>query len=876
MPFTVVRGSSSSRPTQPSSLDVEVAQPANTTSAVRPPFNSQLTSERLRESSRLHVLVSQMGSKIEKGRRPVFKEIGLDIDSANTAHSLAARRHHPDHRQPEHQPSCPISPAQETSVPREKSVGNTSEVHVSKHPETTVTPRRHDSSSVVPSSNARPRIRKRQASEPSESWYSRFTGSRNRYRVQSTSGGPPQATPGLQRFALILALVCVVIPGFTLTSRNYQMEAGTAEAGVITKRETSPTDVCNRWAHQAAELNGTLYIYGGEAKKDESQESNTWNNYFLTLDLTEDWKTDKPALKGLEIPDGPPAVANGYLWRDYENLFLYGGQFADNPYKSPAAESLWKYNIQDQKWTEFQNPETSKGNFSEPAGQPVHRSAEGAGVSVPELGLSWYFGGHQDWATIPGWSRQIPRIYLNSLLEFTHPGYSNDGVDKIASGNGAGDGGIFRNITSGGIQADEFPNRADGILVFVPGWGKKGVLIGMAGGAKDVFTRNFETLTVYDIESSEWFHQEATGDIPGVRVNPCAVIASSPDASSFQIYMFGGQNLQPFEEQTQYDDMYILTLPSFTWIKADPGSKHAPSGRAGHTCTMRDGQIIVVGGYTGEDQPCDDPGIYVFDASSLKWTNEFKAGDHEADHHPDNSVLAGSWGYAVPDKVQKAIGGDEEGGATATQPDSGPATGGPFATGQAPVFTITQGGSTTTITPSSQPDSSDGEHESPPSADDNSGPNPGLIAAGVIAGVLGALALYLGFCTWLYRRQVAAYKQHIATTNRYSGASADAFAPAGLFSRRKERPASADSESFGWVGSERGRPIPFLTAEQTWHSDEPTPSGGSGSGTAKKSEERTSGSGNESTENLLEGREPSFFSVVMGPRRALRVVNGMD
>ena len=28
-------------------------------------------------------------------------------------------------------------------------------------------------------------------------------------------------------------------------------------------------------------------------------------------------------------------------------------------------------------------------------------------------------------------------------------------------------------------------------------------------------------------------------------------------------------------------------------------------------------------------------------------------------------------------------------------------------------------------------------------------------------------------------------------------------------------------------------------------------------------------------QGLLDGQEPSFFSVVMGPRRALRVVNGL-
>lgn len=54
--------------------------------------------------------------------------------------------------------------------------------------------------------------------------------------------------------------------------------------------------------------------------------------------------------------------------------------------------------------------------------------------------------------------------------------------------------------------------------------------------------------------------------------------------------------------------MYILTIPSFTWIKV-PNPDNSPPARAGHTCTLRDGQIIIVGGYTGNTPSCDSPGI---------------------------------------------------------------------------------------------------------------------------------------------------------------------------------------------------------------------------------------------------------------------------
>jgi hypothetical protein len=678
---------------------------------------------------------------------------------------------------------------------------------------------------------------------------------------------------------MIAMLIALVLPTFSYYNGRSRVEISGADAGVIAKRQNSPTDVCRRWAHQAALLNGTMYIYGGEAKSDSAQTTNTWNDNFLSLDLTQNWDVDSPRLEGMPRPNGPPEVALGYLWRDYNNLYLYGGQFSDSPYVDPLPESLWRYSIRDEVWTEISSPETLAGNYSEPGGQPVHRAAEGAGISVPELGLSWYFGGHLDWATTPGWSRSTDRVYLKSLLEFTHPNYINSGIYSLAPDmdQGAGSGGAFRNITEGGIQSGDFPERADGVLVYIPGWGEAGILIGLAGGTvtdgdNDTFVRDLRMLSVYDIKNSEWYHQEATGNIPSVRVNPCAVVATVQDGSSFQVYLYGGQNLVPYEEQIQYSDMYILTIPSFTWIKVDQDADNIPLPRAGHTCSLQDAQMIVVGGYVGQEDRCESPGIHVFDTSSLQWKTEFEAADHPADYSTGNSVLDGSYGYRVPDVVQQEIGGDEDGGATVTAPALGEATEGPFATGRPPQFTVTQNSPGATQTVAAPGGSSNDGDSDDDSAQDSNEPSPGLIAAGAIAGLAGVLALYLGFCAWLYRRQVNAYRQHIAAANRYGGPSTNSF---GAFfggrrhsSRRTQHSVAAgrDADNVHLTGD----PEPDWLTEPKWTSDS-HPS----SSDADANRPRSSGSG-ESTEGLLDGQEPSFFSVVMGPRRALRVVNGVE
>lgn len=257
---------------------------------------------------------------------------------------------------------------------------------------------------------------------------------------------------------------------------------------LVTRQAATDTNVCNRWSQQSALVNGTIYLYGGHASTTADQMSDTWNNDFLTIDVTKSWDISSPVIAGLPQPSGPPPVSNGYLWNSYDTLYLYGGEYSSDPITTPSPYSLWQYDIARATWKETQNPQTSAGNNSDGGNQLVLGSAEGAGVSVPELGRGFYFAGHQDPYTTPGWSQQIYRIYLKSLLEFTFPGYSNDGVQSLGGGKTAGSGGVWRNITQGGIQDTAlFPNRADGVILYVPGYGVDGILVSMAGGTNESF-----------------------------------------------------------------------------------------------------------------------------------------------------------------------------------------------------------------------------------------------------------------------------------------------------------------------------------------------------------------------------------------------------
>ena len=654
------------------------------------------------------------------------------------------------------------------------------------------------------------------------------------------------------------------VKGGIVQGRGGFVREEVVESRELVRRQYDPTNYCKRWSQQSAMVNGTIYMFGGRMTTDADQTDNTWNNDFLYLDATKTWQIGSPALSGLPQPSGPPAVANGYLWHSYTSLFLYGGEYSDTPVASPSPFALWEYDIASKTWTEHSSPSTTPGNNTDSDSQPVQNAAEGAGISIPSLGRGYFFGGHQDFLTTPGWSIQIFRGYLKSLLEFTFPGFTNDGVQGLAD-TPAGDDGAFRNITTAGNQGQNgFSERADGALVYVPGFGRDGVILGIAGG-NNVSFQETNIIDVYDIANSQWYQQPTSGSYPLRRVNPCVVAASAPDGSSTNIYMFGGQNLIPPKNQTQYNDMWILSVPSFNWIEVDLSGQSTPPGRSGHSCEAWDGQMIVIGGYVGTEISCET-GIYVFDMTNLKWQNQFTSlsggdpKDQQSSQSDDPNALAGSFGYQVPAAVQSVIGGAGTGGATITAPVVS-ATDGPIATGTPIIYTVT-GSNGATVTETAPPGSVINTGSGP------SGPNVAAIVAGTIAGLFFLLACYLAFCTYVYRRQLQLYKNHVAATQRAAAAPPNE-KPIGFYgasvgrssddpSTRRSTDISSGPSSSRAAASRSAAGVPPVP---------PLPSGSGGRGS-----ERQSNSG-DSGEDLLVGQEPTFMGVLLNPRRSLRVVN---
>ena len=217
-----------------------------------------------------------------------------------------------------------------------------------------------------------------------------------------SSNAPPDRIPSLSRFALIGLLLALVVPSFI--TRGAKDGGAGVEAGVLPptyqnratlqKRESGPADVCMRWAGSSAVVNDTIYYYGGQARISSGDRSAPWNNDFLQLDLSKSWDISSPALSALPPPSegsGPPAVELGALWKTKTSLFQYGGEFSKEPLDPPVAVALWEYDIKAAKWIEHSDLKTVAGNNSSPPGEDVQRAAEGASLSIPDLGRSFYF-----------------------------------------------------------------------------------------------------------------------------------------------------------------------------------------------------------------------------------------------------------------------------------------------------------------------------------------------------------------------------------------------------------------------------------------------------------------------------------------------------
>ncbi|CAI4215679.1 unnamed protein product [Parascedosporium putredinis] len=187
--------------------------------------------------------------------------------------------------------------------------------------------------------------------------------------------------------------------------------------------------------------------------------------------------------------------------------------------------------------------------------------------------------------------------------------------------------------------------RAGASGVFVPA-GKAGALVFVGGVTHPEFASKshrsdnpaalksdseafLKSIDVYDIESGNWYRQETSAPtLPPITALGCAVVQHAIDFSSFNIYYYGGYAAEDLQSNF-HDDVWILTMPSFQWIKAKSGSDaHA----RGHKCVSPyPDQMMAFGGFTpklGTGIDCVKGGvIQLLNLTSVEWMDAYSPAD---------------------------------------------------------------------------------------------------------------------------------------------------------------------------------------------------------------------------------------------------------
>ncbi|KAG5811542.1 hypothetical protein H9Q74_004638 [Fusarium xylarioides] len=411
-------------------------------------------------------------------------------------------------------------------------------------------------------------------------------------------------------------------------------------------------DFCRRFAHQTTVIDDKLYIDGGWVNFDDFQQthenySNTWLAYHDLNNLVERGGDLWPDLNiSLSKNDSIPSVHGGILWGDSVNkrFYLYGGEwnngFSQEPY------SLLSYDIIYDKWDDFGTPDITP---------PPKITSYGAGVGVSETGMGYYLGGWISNASMSGWTGD--QTMSSNFYTYS---YDSEKFTQAAS-------------------LSKQP-RAEGGMVWIPAGDSLGLLVYL-GGIFDPYGNNteapqpFDEVFVFDAKGNSWSTQKTTGEIPQNRRQFCVDVAWAPDKSSFNIYLWGGLSVQPpVVNATSFNDIYILTLPSFIWVKAYPdhhGNATLPPeyDHYSASCNMvkHMSQLFVIGGTYTDTDACD----LAYDAWSMHnfWTGtNNNAGNNETYWAIYNPNITEN---VVPVDVYNVTGGNKKGGAKSVAPKDG-------------------------------------------------------------------------------------------------------------------------------------------------------------------------------------------------------------
>jgi hypothetical protein len=183
-----------------------------------------------------------------------------------------------------------------------------------------------------------------------------------------------------------------------------------------------------------------------------------------------------------------------------KRFYLFGGEYYQT---TAAAFKLLSYDVLNDHWDSFGPPTTT-----------ITTVSWGAGVSISERGEGYYYGGWNSNATTPGYTGDP--IAVSNLVKYN----------------------MDTNVWTTSTGPDPTP-RAEGVMVYLPA--SDGGLLVYFGGISQPYGNSttvgvpMSTIFIYDIASSKWYNQTASGDVPDMRRRFCAGATWASDRSSYNM-----------------------------------------------------------------------------------------------------------------------------------------------------------------------------------------------------------------------------------------------------------------------------------------------------------------------------------------------------
>ncbi|KAL8907939.1 MAG: hypothetical protein Q9171_005655 [Xanthocarpia ochracea] len=526
----------------------------------------------------------------------------------------------------------------------------------------------------------------------------------------------------LRRFCVVLVILLFAASSICHSALPWTIYAERVEAPGLEARQdpgvVSAQDFLRRAWHTLAAVEGNyVYIDGGElAFGSGTGIQYKYSSSTLSIDLSRDWVNATVVLQSTNKPPGVPQLSYPSMWWDERDKLFYSGaigRVSVFPTPDPPPLSLWS----------FKPDGTGSGTWGEviPAGDAAWENLTRTtyGYQASDGNTALVLGGATTSKTSPETLDASRDTLQPGLLQFDMRTrrFTNSSATSF-------------NTTRTGVY---------GQMHYVPFFGPSGLFLILGGEDSLENKYSLAEIQLYDAATHRWHNQTASGNVPRGRKDFCVAGVNSTEGT-YEIFLYGGHygNLGP--EAVSYDEIYILTLPAFSWIKVQYPPQRP---RGGHTCNaIGGGQIISIGGFEANSTiyqglyedvfaamfNSTDPfaqGLGVFNMTSLAWE----------DHYTANAPA-----YVQSDLIR-------------TLYADNPQDGSQFSTDELRELFKTTNFAPVEETP--RPERTDTRRPDPPSD------NTGAIAGGVVGG-LAVFAVIAGIVFYFYRntKRRSAAKQH--------------------------------------------------------------------------------------------------------------------